>query len=138
MLIILILSFLNLKDWIICPESRGTYITTGSKILFFPIKLKLFSPRFGPLGLRNCNKNFVCLSCVCLSSVCLMKFVTGLAVTVLVLFVWNLVHLCIYGILRDTEEGFLKFWFLRFLVGLANFWGEIQTLPIRFFMLSKG
>ena len=68
---------------VICPESRRTYIATVSKIIFFPIELKLFSSRFGPLGLRNCNKNFVCLclSCICLLPVCLMKFVTGLAVT---------------------------------------------------------
>ena len=56
---------------IMCPESRRTYTATVSKILFFSIELKLFSARFGPLGLRNRNKNFVCLSCVCLSSVCL-------------------------------------------------------------------
>ena len=27
---------------------------------FFPIELKVFSARFGPLGLRNCNKTFSC------------------------------------------------------------------------------
>ena len=55
-------------SFFLCPESRRTYIATVSKILFFPIELKRFSPRFGPLGLRNCNKNFVCLSVVCLSN----------------------------------------------------------------------
>ena len=57
---------------IICPEFQRTYIATVSKILFLSIGLKLFSARFGPLRLRNCNKNFVCLSVVCLS-VCLMS-----------------------------------------------------------------
>ena len=38
-----------------------------SREFFFPIELKLFSARFGPLGLRNGNKNFVSLSAVCLS-----------------------------------------------------------------------
>ena len=116
----------------ICPEFQRTYIATVPKILFLPIVLKLFSPRFGPLELSNCNKNFVCLSSFCLS-VCLIKLVTGLAVTVLVLFVWNLVHLCIYWIPKDTQKLFLKFLFFRFLLDfwyfwdLANFWGEIQT-----------
>ena len=39
-----------------------TYIATVSKILFLPVELKLFSALFGPLGLRNCNENFVSLS----------------------------------------------------------------------------
>ena len=42
------------------------------------------------------------------------KFVTDLAVTVLV-------HLCIYVMPRDTQEGFLNFRFFRFLVGLSLF-----------------
>ena len=50
---------------IICPESRGTYIATVLKILFLPVEVKLFSVRFGPLGLRNCNKIFVCLMSEC-------------------------------------------------------------------------
>ena len=44
--------------FIICPEFRRTYIAIVLKILFFPIALKLFSTRFGPLGVRKCNKKF--------------------------------------------------------------------------------
>ena len=102
----------------ICPESGRTYIATVSKILLL-IELKLFSARFGPLGLRNCNKNFVSvcrLSLVCLSSVCLSHVrMQNLSQSQRSQF-WSylyeiLVHLCVYGTPRDTEEGFLKFGF---------------------------
>ena len=35
------------------------------KLFFFRLSWNFFSGRFGPLGLRNCNKKFVC---VCLSN----------------------------------------------------------------------
>ena len=108
---------------------QGHILLQSRKFFFFRLSWNFFSAGFGPLGLRNCNKNVVCLS-----SVCLMKFLTALAVTVLVLLVWNLVHLCIYGIPRDTEEFFWNFlfffrfyWIFLHFWDLANFWGEIQT-----------
>ena len=56
-------------------SSWGHILLQSRKFFFFPIESKLFSPRFGPLGLRNCSKKivclFVCLSVVCLSAVCL-------------------------------------------------------------------
>ena len=75
--------------FIICPDSRRTYIVclensymsgvpmdiycySLESSFFFSIELKLLSARLGPLGLRNCNNFFVCLSLcvsVCLSDV---------------------------------------------------------------------
>ena len=121
-------------------KGRRTYITERSMFLFSPIALKLFSPRFRHLELRKCNKKFLRLSsvvCRLPSGFCPLKmsvhskFVIGLAVTLLVLFVWKLVHLCIYGIPRAAPEGFLIFFpfLLDFLYfwDLDNFWGEVQT-----------
>ena len=116
----------------IYPESRRTCIATVLKVIFLPIEFKFFSARFGPIGLRNCNKKFhiMCLSSVwCYNA----KFVTGVAVTVLVLFAWNLVHLCIYGIPRDTREIFLKFWFFWF---LSRFW-TLKNCFVSFELLQK-
>ena len=41
-------------------------ILLQSRNFFFRLSWNFFSPCFGPLGLRNCNTNFVCLSVVCL------------------------------------------------------------------------
>ena len=49
------------------------YIATVSKIIFLPIELNFFSARFGPLGLRNFYKKFVCHLSVCRLCVCLVS-----------------------------------------------------------------
>ena len=54
----------NLWPIFTCPKSWGTYIATVSNS-FFQLSWNFFSVSFGPLGLRNRNKNFVCLSVVC-------------------------------------------------------------------------
>ena len=107
----IILTAVQCKNDFICPESRRTYIATVSKILLLPIELKLFSARFGPLELRNYNKNFVCLSVVCLWS-----------------YLYEIWYTCVSMGTRDPQEEFLKFWLFRFLLDfweLANFWGEV-------------
>ena len=131
--------------FIICVESWRTYIATVSKILFLSIELKLFFCTSWTPTTQKLQSKF-CLSVVYLSvclSFSLMKFVTGPAVTVLVLFVWNLVHMCIYGITRDTEEFFFNFWLLvsiGFFVFLGQPFFEVRSrsLPNRNFMVSMG
>ena len=107
--------------------SPGGHILLQSRIFFFRLSWNFISARFGPLGVRNCNKKFVCLSCEC---VCLSNEIchrpSGHSFGPICMNFGTLVYL--WDTLRHSR--FLNSWFFQFLLDfwdLAIFWGAVQT-----------